>query len=135
VTNAVSKRFFVTLPDAIGDALDRWAESERNKPASLAAFLLEQAIREAMDQGKIPNPNAEPLPDYKNLGQVVMHHLTKLVDSAKFPNGRLKELMGGAAPTEIEVLRIALICGLTEEYVSGLPLNGGTSAKSTPRTQ
>jgi hypothetical protein len=82
-----------------------------------------------------PEVEAAPLPDYKNLGQVVMHHLSKLVDSAKFPNGRLKELMGGAAPTEVEVLRIALICGLTEEYVSSLPLNGGTGAKSTSRTQ
>lgn len=54
--SAVSKRFFVTLPDGIGEALDRWAKSEKNKPASLAAFLIEKAVREAMDQGKVPPP-------------------------------------------------------------------------------
>jgi hypothetical protein len=57
--NAVSKRFFVTLPDGIGEALDRWAKSEKNKPASLAAFLIEKAVREAMDQGKIPAPEED----------------------------------------------------------------------------
>ncbi len=54
--SAVSKRFFVTLPDGIGEALDRWAKSEKNKPASLAAFIIEKAVREAMDQGKVPPP-------------------------------------------------------------------------------
>ncbi len=51
---SVSKRYFITLPDGIADALDRWAESERNKPSTLAAFLVEAAVREADGQGKIP---------------------------------------------------------------------------------
>ena len=53
-TDRVSKRFFVTVPDFIGDALDRWSEAERNKPATLAAFLLEQSVRKAIDEGKVP---------------------------------------------------------------------------------
>lgn len=57
--SVVSKRFFVTLPDGIGEALDRWAKSEKNKPASLAAFIIEKAVREAMDQGKIPPEDTE----------------------------------------------------------------------------
>ena len=57
----VSKRFFVTVPDFIGDALDRWAESERNKPATLAAWLIETSIRQALDEGKIPSAT-EALP-------------------------------------------------------------------------
>lgn len=123
--NSVSKRFFVTLPDAIGEALDRWAEAERNKPASLAAFLLEKVIREAMDQGKIPAASAEPRPDFKKFHHVVMHFLTLLVESGKFPNGRLKELMAsGNPPTEVELLRIALLCGLSEDYLASLPING-----------
>ena len=36
--DTVSKRYFVTLPDGIAAALDGWAESENNKPSSLAAF-------------------------------------------------------------------------------------------------
>lgn len=130
----MSRRVFLTLPDSVADDLERWAGAEGNKAASLAGFIVEKAVREAKEQGKIPNPNAEPLPDYKNLGQLVMNNLSKLVSSGKFPNGRLKELMDGASPTEIEILRIALICGLTEEYVAALPINGGTNAKPTPRT-
>ena len=55
----VSKRYFITLPDGIADALERWAESERNKPSTLAAFLVESAVRDADDQGKIPPPRSE----------------------------------------------------------------------------
>ena len=45
------------------------------------------------------------------------HFLSRLVESGKFPNGRLKDLMGGAPPTEVELLRIALLCGVSEEFV------------------
>ena len=83
--NFVSKRFFVTLPDAIGDALDRWAEAERNKPASLAAFLLEKIIREAIDQGKVPDPsvteNAEVKPD--EFGERAKQYAKALATGAK----------------------------------------------------
>ena len=34
----VSKRFFVTLPDGIGEALDRWAQAEKNKRNSYIPF-------------------------------------------------------------------------------------------------
>ena len=51
---SVSKRYFITLPDGVADVLDRWAESERNKPSTLAAFLVEAAVRDADGQGKIP---------------------------------------------------------------------------------
>ncbi|WP_346293785.1 ribbon-helix-helix domain-containing protein [Sphaerothrix gracilis] len=50
----VSKRYFVTLPDGIAAALDKWAESENNKPTTLAAFLIEKAVREAADKAIIP---------------------------------------------------------------------------------
>lgn len=53
----VSKRYFVTLPDGVADLLERWAASERNKPSTLAAFLVEAAVRAADDAGKIPPKN------------------------------------------------------------------------------
>ena len=49
MTISVSKRYFITLPDGIADALDQWAESERNKPSTLAAFLVERAVRDKLD--------------------------------------------------------------------------------------
>lgn len=131
----MSKRFFVTLPDSIGEALDRWAESERNKPASLAAFLLERMVREAMDQGRIPAAESEPQHDYKKFSQVVMHNMSKLVESGKFPNGRLKELMSGQKPSEVELLRVALICGLSEDYLANLPINGEAKSDAASRVK
>lgn len=129
------KRLAGYLPDPIYDYLEGWSTEENRSLSSLVGFVLEKAVRERQKERGEVMGQAAPLPDYKNLGQVVMHHLNKLVDSGKFPNGRLKELMSGAAPTEVEVLRIALICGLSEEYVSGLPLNGGANAKQSSGTK
>ena len=52
--NLVSKRYNITLPDGVAKALEGWAEREENKPSTLAAFLVEMAVRQAADQGKIP---------------------------------------------------------------------------------
>ncbi|MBD2261157.1 hypothetical protein [Pseudanabaena sp. FACHB-2040] len=49
----MSKRYNITLPDGIAEALEQWAEGEKNKPSTLAAFLVESAVRQAIDQGKI----------------------------------------------------------------------------------
>lgn len=57
----VSKRVFVTLPDAVFEDLERWADLEGRPTANLAAFLIETAVKEVKEQGKIPPPN-EPLP-------------------------------------------------------------------------
>jgi hypothetical protein len=48
------KRIFLSLPPGILEALERWAESEGNRPTSLANWIVETAIREAMEAGKIP---------------------------------------------------------------------------------
>jgi hypothetical protein len=50
----VSKRVFVTLPDLAYDKLERWADSQGRPVANLAAFLLETALNEAEEEGKIP---------------------------------------------------------------------------------
>ena len=54
----MSRRYNVTLPEAIGKALEQWAAAEGNKPATLASFLLETAIRQAIDAGKVTMPRA-----------------------------------------------------------------------------
>ena len=50
------KRIFLSLPLGILEALERWAESEGNRPTSLANWIVETAVREAMETGKIPPP-------------------------------------------------------------------------------
>lgn len=49
----MSKRYFVTLPDGVAALLEAWAESEGNKPSTLASFLIERAVRDAADNGRI----------------------------------------------------------------------------------
>lgn len=50
----MSQRYYITLPDALGDALERWADALGDKPASLAAFIIQKGIREAQERGEIP---------------------------------------------------------------------------------
>jgi hypothetical protein len=52
----VSKRVNLTLPDAVFDALERWADEEGRPTANLAAFLVEMAVKQAEAQNKIPPP-------------------------------------------------------------------------------
>lgn len=51
---ARNPRLSIALPDGLLKALERWAEAEGNKPTSLATFLLEKAIREAIEEGRVP---------------------------------------------------------------------------------
>ena len=117
-SSSVSKRFFVTVPDSIGEALDRWAESERNKPATLAAFLLEQVIRQAIDQGKIPDPPKEP--SYKTIAELASKNTDRLTEYGRLSPERLQAIKKGDRPNELEIARIALALGLDESYVETL---------------
>ncbi|MEP1079322.1 hypothetical protein NDI52_28340 [Leptolyngbya sp. PL-A3] len=44
--STMSRRYNITLPDGIAEKLEKWAEGEKNKPSTLAAFLVELAVRE-----------------------------------------------------------------------------------------
>ena len=46
----VAKRFYISLPDGIAEELENWASSEGNKPTTLAAFLVERAIRDRIER-------------------------------------------------------------------------------------
>ncbi len=56
----VSKRVTVTLPDAVFEDLEQWADSEGRPTANLAAFLIETAVKEAKEKSKIPPPKESP---------------------------------------------------------------------------
>ncbi len=57
--NSMSKRIGLTLADAIHDKLERWAKSEGRPIANLCNFLIEKAVEDAEDKGKIPGVQAE----------------------------------------------------------------------------
>ncbi|MBD1871861.1 hypothetical protein H6F75_00050 [Nodosilinea sp. FACHB-131] len=50
----MSKRIQVTLPDRLADDLEQWADYDGRAIANLAAFLLEQAVRNAKQDGTFP---------------------------------------------------------------------------------
>ena len=52
---SVSKRINVTLPDAVAELLEKWADHEGRPTANLAAYIIETAVREAESQRKFPN--------------------------------------------------------------------------------
>lgn len=50
IDQSVTKRLHISLPDGIADELEKWASSEGNKPTTLAAFLVERAVRERLER-------------------------------------------------------------------------------------
>lgn len=50
----MSKRFSVTVPDAIGQVIEKIAEAEGTKPASTASFIVEKAVKDELRSGNIP---------------------------------------------------------------------------------
>jgi metal-responsive CopG/Arc/MetJ family transcriptional regulator len=55
----VAKRFSISLPDGIAEHLEEWATSEGNKPTTLAAFLVERAVRERIERLEASQANQE----------------------------------------------------------------------------
>ncbi len=47
----VSKRVFMTVPDAVYEELEQWAESQGRSVSNLTAFLVESALKEAKQDG------------------------------------------------------------------------------------
>jgi hypothetical protein len=119
-----SKRFYVTLPAPYGERLDQWADIKagkgKGKPATLAASLIKAAIDQAVRRGEIPLQSEELA--YSSFMQLVTQNLQKLVESGRFETERLRVFLSGSEPTDVERLRVALILGLTEDYVTGLPV-------------
>ena len=99
---ARNPRLSIALPDGLLKALERWAEAEGNKPTSLATFLLEKAIRDAMEEGKIPPAPLTPS-KVKSSSISIKDFLTQIVDGNSPTNDQLATL-GHDLGVEIEVL-------------------------------
>lgn len=50
----MSKRTTITLPDAIFDDLEKWAENEGRPTANLTAFIVEIAVKEKFREKYLP---------------------------------------------------------------------------------
>ena len=61
MSESVSKRIYVTLPDTVHEDLEGWASYQGRPTANLAAYLIELGIREAKQRDEFktnqPPPN------------------------------------------------------------------------------
>jgi len=102
---ARNPRLSIALPDGLLRALERWAEAEGNKPTSLATFLLEKSIREAIEDGKIPLESPETIsskPSPANL------------------QAFLTQLTCGELPTNAQLVTLAQDLGIETELLMEL---------------
>lgn len=54
ICKSVSKKFSVTVPDYVFEDLELLAKIQGRPTATLAAFLVEVAMREARERGELP---------------------------------------------------------------------------------
>lgn len=54
MTEGMSKRTTITLPDSIYEDLEKWADSEGRPTANLAAFLVEIAVKQKFSEKYLP---------------------------------------------------------------------------------
>jgi hypothetical protein len=102
---ARNSRLSIALPDGLLSALERWAAAEGNKPTSLATFLLETAIRDAIERGKVP----PALPEGKDTE-------TPPTDLKAF----LTQLACGKLPTNGQLVTLAHDLGVETEVLMDL---------------
>ncbi len=66
---AVSKRVYITLPDSVYEALERWADAQGRSIANLAAYIVEKTVEQAQEEGKIPPQKPSSSPTKKGKGK------------------------------------------------------------------
>ena len=129
-------RVNIGLPEGILSKLERYAKLRGSKSATEATYLLTRILDQLEEEGKIPpEPVPKPAPNYETFAQLVMHNHSDLMESGKFEVKRLKELMSGAEPTEVELLRVALIGQVSEEFAINLSQKKGNGHGSSKRSK
>jgi hypothetical protein len=130
-----NKRFNVTLPWGLGEALELWAKREGNKPTTLASFLVESAVRAAIEQGKIPAPalsteagDAEP----KTVQNLVFRAMAEpayseapnpieaFAEAALMEPGQVRAILEGSRPTDDDVVALSRMVDWSIEDLTAL---------------
>jgi hypothetical protein len=118
-----NKRFNVTLPWGLGEALERWAKSEGNKPTTLASYLVEKAVRDAIEQGKVSAPSlsedeveqGEPKTIQNLLFRVLADPkfsespkpIETFADAALMEPSQVRDILEGGKPTDDDVVALS----------------------------
>lgn len=89
----IQRKVAATLSPFIAQALNDWADVEGTKPATLANFLIESAVREAIKDGIIPSPAAATAGDDDEDEELAARKFLKLLAAREKPtNGKLLKL-------------------------------------------
>lgn len=72
---------------------------------------------------------------YETFAELVMHNYSRLIESGKFEVQRLQALMSGETPSETELLRVALIGKVSEEYAISLKGKNGHGSSTEKRNR
>jgi hypothetical protein len=104
-------------------------ENFRDDPAWRALSMSKKIrllIEMSLNQDESHNLTVSDSEPLKSLQQLVLRNWALLAENSGVDLERLKLLRDGKGqPSEVEVLRIALALGLSESFVSGLPLQNG----------
>ena len=125
----MSKRFSVTVPDSIGQVIEKLARQEGSKPAGAASFIVETAVKEGLRSGLYPAEWAvleEAQPDEQPAG-------LDLIDADALVK-MLFKLKSNRKLTSADISLLENILGVAPGRLSDLAKNGNNDdAKSATR--
>jgi len=52
MSSSMAKKVFASVPDAVAKDLEEWSQQQGRSLSSLIAYLLENSVRDAKDQGE-----------------------------------------------------------------------------------
>ena len=109
-------RVNLTLPSTYFQHLRRWASEIKEQPTSLAAKLTMEGIDAALKEGRIP----VGISPYQSLAHLVLENWDLLTEESEVDPDRLSSIRDGAAPGEMELLKIACTLKLSIKEVRSL---------------
>ena len=59
MSNPMAKKVFASVPDAVAKDLEEWSKQQGRSLSSLIAYLLENSVKSAKEQGEFVSKNSE----------------------------------------------------------------------------
>ena len=59
MSNPMAKKVFASVPDAVAKDLEEWSKQQGRSLSNLIAYLLENSVKKAKEQGEFVSKNLE----------------------------------------------------------------------------
>ena len=59
MSNPMAKKVFASVPDAVAKDLEEWSKQQGRSLSNLIAYLLENSVKSAKEQGEFMSKNSE----------------------------------------------------------------------------